>query len=298
METVAYAFLAWNVLENNPELVLVKQGLVFRTIIPFILLFFILYFLQAESGLYRDQLEEKNQALFEDRNEKEKLNYTKDKIFSIISHDLRSPMASLHAMLDLLRSSHLSKEEFNKATEGIDSQVSILRNSLDELLTWSKAQLHGINPEPVTIEIKSLALDLVRQHRTLARKKQLFVHSEIAEAVYVCMDKNMLTSAINNLLTNAIKFTPRKGAIHIRSHIKDNFAHLIIEDTGIGIEPANVSKILNPTELFTTRGTENEKGTGLGLSMISEFMNRNGGKLCIESVHKSGSRFTLVIPLA
>jgi len=296
LQVVGYLIAAENIIAVHPELGQLNAGLVMRIIFAFSFLFFILYFMQQATNRYQEEIEIKNSQLSIDHDEMEKLNYTKDKIFSIISHDLRSPIASLQSLLVLLNNEHISANDFKKATDGLEKQVTQLRSSLDELLTWAKAQLHGINPAPEMIKIRELISQIITVSKVAARNKKIIITTSIESNLQAICDPNMFQSIMTNLISNAIKFTPVGGAVSISAERIDSKVKIEVEDTGIGIPAENIPKILNPTDLFTTRGTSNEKGTGLGLGMCSEFVSKNNGTFEIVSEDGKGSRFIVWLP--
>lgn len=296
LQMVAYYFSAVSIAQRHPELIAFNSGLAIRVFFSFGMLFLILLFLRKETTSYHDQLEERNAELSLDRDEIQKINFTKDKIFSIISHDLRSPINSFQGLLGLLQRGHLSEEEFKVATATLEKQVAQLQTSIDDLLTWSKAQLHGINPEPQELWLRPLVSETLSMSRLAARKKTIIITSNVEAHTKVFCDPNMLKSALGNLVTNAIKFTPAGGAISIASYPEQDNVKIIVEDTGIGIPKESLEKILNPTIHFTTRGTGNEKGTGLGLKIVMEFIQKNQGTFEIESTVGKGSRFVIALP--
>ncbi|HEY8934345.1 MAG TPA: HAMP domain-containing sensor histidine kinase, partial [Cyclobacteriaceae bacterium] len=267
-----YLVLVINIMHHHPDIAQFNVGLIMRVIISFIILYTILYFLRRETNQYQEMIEENNSQLSEDRNEMEKLNFTKDKIFSIISHDLRSPIGSLKAVLSLLKDEHIGIDEFKKATAGLEKQVHQLSASLDELLTWSKAQLHGINPNPEVFKLKPVVGEVITVNKIAARNKTIIITTNIPSDITVYCDSNMLKSVITNLTTNAIKFTPVGGAISIVGKKENDRVIICVEDTGVGIPQENMEKIMSASTHFSTRGTNNEKGTGLGLVMCNEFV--------------------------
>lgn len=293
---IAFSFSAQHVFVAHPEVDEVSMPLFFRIVIAFSVLFFTIYFMQTENTDYLREIHVKNQKLSEDRDELEKINFTKDKIFSIISHDLRSPIASLQGLLTLVNDDTISKEDFKKASQGLEKQVYQLRNSLDELLTWARAQLHGINPVPENLEVREQIMKVVNVVRNPARDKRIVVTTQVEPGIRVYCDPNMLNSILTNLVSNAIKFTPVGGAISISASKENDTVMIQVEDTGIGITAENIKKILNPSTLFTTRGTNNEKGTGLGIAMCAEFVQKNKGELDIKSEDGKGSCFLIKLP--
>lgn len=297
VQTIAYILSARNIMEHHPGIVDTDGEWIIHILISFTVLFFIMFFMRRETNRYQEVIEIKNSQLSSDRNEMEKLNFTKDKIFSIISHDLRSPIASLQALLILLQNDHMAIDEFKKATSGLEKQVQQLSSSLDELLTWSRAQLHGINPEPTIIKLKPLISEIIAVNKIVARNKKIIITTSVPADMEAYCDLNMLKSIITNLTTNAIKFTPVGGAVSIFTKRDNNQICIYVEDTGVGIPAENMSKILSTTIHFTTRGTNNEKGTGLGLVMCNEFVSKNNGSLHIKSEDGKGSLFSIKLPI-
>lgn len=295
-QVLCYMIVVTQILHNHPAVDSINAGLFMRVSIAFATLFMILYLLREETDTYQVEVEVKNLQLSSERDEMQKINFTKDKIFSIISHDLRSPIGSLKAVLSLLRNEQLTPEEFRKAAGDLDKQVQQLQTSLDELLTWSKAQLHGINPSPRPVALRPLIAEIVTIHRLAARNKKIIITTHVPADSTVFADPNILRTVVSNLVSNGIKFTPVGGAITLSAQRDNKHVHLKVEDTGVGITPENMQKILSPSIHFSTRGTNNEKGTGLGLVMCKEFVEKSNGSLSIHSEDGKGSSFEVTLP--
>lgn len=296
IQALAFGWIVYIIAQQHPEWNLSSVTLLLRVAFAFIFLFSILYYMKLEAETYQEEVEIKNSQLSFEKAEMEKLNFTKDKIFTIISHDLRSPIASLQSLLTLLNDDTIGKEDFKKATVGLEKQVFQLRNSLDELLTWSKAQLHGINPVPALLNLRQVVVQVVSVLKVAARGKRIIITTQMDSDLEVYCDPNMLHSILTNLVSNAIKFTPVGGAISISAETGEKEVRVQVEDTGVGISSENIKKILNPSVLFTTRGTNNEKGTGLGLAMCKEFVEKNKGTFEVRSEDGKGSRFIISLP--
>lgn len=295
---VGYFLVAQQVYQTYPDLASSEISLAMRVAFAFVFFFFTIYFLQKEAFTYQEQVELKNEQLLMEKEEMEKMNFTKDKIFSIISHDLRSPIASLQSLMSLVNQDAIGEEDFKKATKGLEKQVAQLSSTLDELLTWSKAQLHGINPEPTEIYLREAIMQVISTLRASARFKKIIITTHLESDLKVYCDPNMLHSILTNFISNAVKFTPVGGAIAVfAEEVKNEQVQIKIEDTGIGISKENIKKVLNPSVLFTTRGTNNEKGTGLGIAMSAEFIQKNNGKLDIQSEDGKGSSFIFTLPM-
>jgi signal transduction histidine kinase len=296
LQALGFLWVSNTILEKYPTISGAQSGLVLRVILFFSTFFFVLFFMKRETNRYREEIEEKNSELSAERDELEKQNFTKDKIFSIISHDLRSPMASLHALLSLLSNKYVSEEEFKHAAHGLEGQVEQLRFSLDELLMWSKSQLKGINPQPQILQLRPVIKDVLAANIHTAKRKKLTLTTNVSEDLVAYCDYNMISSVISNLVTNAVKFTKEGGSVTVMGERNNEYSSIIVEDNGVGILSSDLEKILNPYSHFTTRGTNNEKGTGLGLLMCNEFVEKNNGKLIIQSQPGNGSRFTVQLP--
>ncbi len=295
-QVVLFYIAASNIIHKTPSIASAADGLEFRTFIYFSTLFATLFFLRKETNRYKRKAEQQTIQLSQERDDMEKLNFTKDKIFSIISHDLRNPIGSLKSMLELLKNEHISPEEFKKISIDLNKQVGQLHVSLDEMLTWSKAQLHGINPEPELTLLRPLVQKISTVSKMAARNKKIILTTSISGKTEVFCDPNMLTSVISNLFSNAIKFTSKGGAISLFTEVKNGHVKICIEDTGVGISKENLNKILSKDIHHTTLGTNNEKGTGLGLIMSREFVEKNNGIFSINSKEGQGSIFTIQLP--
>ena len=295
LQAVTYYYVTLTTIWSNPSLEGIEGGLAFRTFVYFSLLFFVLFFLRHETKRYKMKVEQQAYNLSRERDSMEKLNFTKDKIFSIISHDLRSPIGSLKGLLSLLKDEHLTIEEFKEATSGLGKQVDQLHLSLDEMLIWSKAQLSGINPKPELVELRPMVQELFKINRPMAHDKKIIMTSIVPKGLEVFFDPNMLKSIISNLIANAIKFTPIGGAISIYTEEENHHLNICVEDTGVGIDKGDIDKVLSTTDHHTTFGTNNEKGTGLGLIMCKEFLEKNNGDLLLTSKKGVGSIFKIVI---
>jgi len=227
-------------------------------------------------------------------------NATKDKMFSIIAHDLRGPIGNLKAMMELLLE---NPEEFELAeiTEILsslkDSSVSTY-DLLENLLNWAKSQQGLIEYIPDVYDIKAITINSINSQKPNAENKKIKIINHIPQGIKVICDVNMIRTVLRNLISNAIKFTKENGKIEI-SHILDNKTVTIsVKDTGIGIETQNISKIFNENEYFTTYGTNREKGSGLGLNLCKEFIEKNNGKIWVESTYGQGATFSFSLRLS
>jgi len=236
---------------------------------------------------------------FEIEEKLKKSNTQKDKLFSIISHDLKSPFNALIGFSELLCDEYGSMEE-----ETIKDTHKIMKNAakkafvlLENLLAWSRSQTHKL---PINIERLVLEKEIqsvVTISVPSAKLKGVTIQDK-SNGDKVLADKESLQLILRNLLTNAIKFTPKGGHISIYTKTVGSFVEISISDTGVGIDSQNLKKIFNNEELFSTKGTDNESGTGLGLPTCKELAKQQNGEIIVESELNKGSTFILKLPSA
>ncbi|MCX6168416.1 MAG: PAS domain-containing sensor histidine kinase [Ignavibacteriales bacterium] len=225
------------------------------------------------------------------------LNSTKDKFFSIIAHDLRSPFQSLLSVSGLLatETESLSQEEIIMFSKGLNDNLKNLYALLKNLLNWSLMQRNMLEYTPVDLNLFDLVNKKIEISSQSAIKKNITVTNKVDTRTIVFADDNMLRSVVHNLITNAIKFTKSDGRVIISSIEKDGFVEVCIQDTGIGIESEKISTLFDFNMLATSIGTDGEKGTGLGLPLCKEFVEKNGGKIWAESELGEGSKFKFTL---
>lgn len=236
-------------------------------------------------------------------NKLSKLNQSKDKLLSLISHDLRSPFNSLLGFSEILTTEYesLTDEEIKEYLNAIYEASKNLFGMTNNLLQLSQFHSGKIEFKPVKVNIGDLVKSSMRLLRGNALKKQINIITKIFPDLYIYADEDMLFSVVQNFISNAIKFTEKNGNIIISaSSVKSENSdsdeiEFIIEDNGIGITEQDLKKIMEG-EMFSTPGTEREYGTGLGFIIIKEFIEKNNGVLIIESERFKGSRFICRFP--
>ncbi len=222
-------------------------------------------------------------------------NETKDRLFSVISHDLRGPITSFHNIAKLV--SHYNRqnerEKIDQLSQRIDQSVDKLNTLLDNLLNWALTQTREIQYRPANLSVNALLHEVLEVYADQLLLKEIAVRCSFDGCLQVHGDYNMLTSVFRNLLSNAIKYTPRGGAITIDAHSSEGWVNLVFSDTGIGIAADKLPCLFEAHEKKSTRGTENEKGTGLGLLVVHEFIARHGGSIAIQSRAGEGTTATV-----
>jgi signal transduction histidine kinase len=227
--------------------------------------------------------------------ELERLNQVKDKFFSIISHDLRSPINALAGLLDLLDKGAVKPEELPNHVRELKTRFNHTRTLLNNLLDWTLLQMDKLNLQANRIDLRKIVDENI-QLLSSVQNKQIQLINSIPEQAIAFADSNTINLVIRNLMTNAIKFTNDGGVVVISAEEKPAEWLVSVKDNGIGINSDVLKILFDKTAPYTTRGTANEKGTGLGLILCKEFVEKNGGKIWVESTPGEGSKFSFTLP--
>lgn len=264
--------------------------------------FLILIYLKRNNNIkYMQELEDKNvkielqnEAFSEQTKHLENVNNVKDKLFSIVSHDLKDSLSSINGFIDLLRDGSLTREEFDSLIPELSENANNASLLLFNLLNWSKSQMQSLEPKPSLFDIQEVFESKIRliEQRVESKGITLIDHS-LRDFAYA--DRSMFEIVIQNLLANALKFCKNGDTITVSNHISNGSCIISVADTGIGISKENIEKLFNNSS-FTTVGTDNEKGTGLGLSICKELVELNKGKIWVESTQGIGSTFYVQLP--
>ncbi|MFI5236881.1 MAG: ATP-binding protein [Ignavibacteriales bacterium] len=227
------------------------------------------------------------------------LNATKDKFFSIISHDLRSPLSGLMGILEILETSYDSLEE----TEMRAIVAEAFRTSkttyalIENLLEWSRIQTGKLTTHREQFNISALVNDIAALYDNKLKNKKIDFNTEIDANLNILADKAMTETILRNLISNAIKFTSRTGTLKVSAEMKEDLLIMKVEDSGIGIDEKKISNLFRVEVNYSTKGTEQESGTGLGLIICKELVEKQGGKIWVESKKNEGSVFYFTIPV-
>ena len=231
--------------------------------------------------------------------ELEKLNIEKDKIFSIIAHDLRSPfngfLGLTQIMADDLR--NLTMEDIQKIASGMQKSANNLFSLLTNLLEWSLIKRGITKFEPVSMPLLKKLTECIKPVEQAANKKEIEILLEIPESLSVIADHNMFESTIRNLASNAVKFTPKGGTVHISAKaLPNNLVEIAVKDSGIGMNADMLVKLFQIGQSTNRRGTDDEPSTGLGLLLCEEFIKKHGGTIHVKSEEGKGSEFRFTFP--
>jgi signal transduction histidine kinase len=241
-------------------------------------------------------LAEKNIFINEQAQQLEALNSTKDKLFSIIGHDLRSPLNSLRGMMDLLNKSILTQDEFVAFSKKIKTNVDYVYADLDNLLSWAQSQQKGLKSAVEELGLYDVIIEKVQLLTESSSVKAITINVEVGQDLRVRADKNQLGLIVRNLVSNAIKFSNEGGVVIIRAIKKKDQVEISVTDKGVGIDVADTEKLFRAGVNFSKPGTKNEKGIGLGLLLVKEFVELNNGTIHVTSKLGEGSTFTFSLP--
>jgi signal transduction histidine kinase len=239
-------------------------------------------------------LEQTVSTLSNQRKELQEANAFKDKVFSIISHDLKSPISSLVGLLQIMKMKTLSEQEQNKAIGSLEVALKSTRNLLDNILAWASKKAHRTG-EVQEIEIQKVVDEVFQVFQTQADYKEIELYNRINPGFHIQSNQDMLQIVLRNLVSNAIKFTKKRGTVEVG--LRQDFLNveIFVKDSGIGMNEATISKLFQSNKHNSTRGTENEKGTGLGLMLCKEFAEKHNGTIHVRSKPNEGSTFTIAL---
>ena len=225
-------------------------------------------------------------------------NAAKDKFFSIIAHDLKNPFSVLLGFSDLL-AQNLDDYDVQNVKEMISAihQTSYQTYQLlEDLLLWSRSQLGKLSFNPEGVSLYEACQSVFELLEPLAQQKQIHIHYDVPQKLCVIADVGMLRTILRNLFSNAIKFTPQYGTVNLSVSIDHHYVEIAVTDTGIGMNESIQSKLWSLTSSVSRCGTNGEEGTGLGLQLCKEFVEKQGGKIWVDSVENKGSRFVFTLP--
>ncbi len=247
--------------------------------------------LQDLTDFRQDAIRAREQAT-----ELERLNQLKDRIFSIIAHDLRGPLVNLSEVLKMIANDQITIDEFKTISPTLSKDIIYTTDLLENILHWSRSQLKGFGIKKEFFNLRNLIINEINYHLPAANLKKIQIIHDVFPGEMVFADVLMIQIVIRNILNNAIKFCNENCEIHITAAYQKNTTMLVcIKDNGVGISEDMLSKLFKD-ENISTRGTSNEKGTGLGLIVCKDFMARNDGNIFVESKVGQGAKFCISLP--
>jgi len=241
-----------------------------------------------------EEVTQKNKLISQQKIQLEEINEAKNRMFSILSHDLRAPVARLQSVLELANLDMISEEELNPLFKRMSKETNDVGELLSNVLEWVKTQMGGLAVNPKILNLKEVSSSVIEIYAPFAAGKGVEVVNKI-DTQQVFADEDMLKLIFRNLLANAIKFTS-EGKITFNSRQEGEMASIKIADTGIGMSQSDVEKLFS-SESFTRVGTAQEKGSGLGLMLVKEFVLKSGGTVDVTSEMGTGTTFQFTLPV-
>lgn len=275
----------------------------FNQLLCIVYIFYGLFLIKKENAGYQARVLLKNKEVADkaallktQTNELTELNSVKNKLFSVIAHDLKTPIYALRNLFRSMQQQNLPAKEIKSMLPDVVNDLNYTSGLMENLLSWAKSQMQSEAVNTQKLDIAYMIDEVIHLLHLQADAKQLWVENKLAETpVFIMADKDMISLVLRNLLSNAIKFTPEKGSISISLNEMPATVEVLIKDTGTGISADAMQKI-NSNDYFTTNGTAQEPGTGLGLMLCKEFLMKNGGQMQIQSEPGEGSIFSFTLP--
>ncbi|HZF65318.1 MAG TPA: HAMP domain-containing sensor histidine kinase [Chitinophagaceae bacterium] len=283
-----------------------------------IFIFYGLFLIKKENTSYQFSILSKNRALHtnnlqieEQKKEIEKasellktqteelteLNELKNKLFSIISHDLKAPMYALRNVFRNIQQFDIPAEEIKTMIPDVTNDLNYTVGLMENLLQWAKSQMEFESIHIEAVDVSRLINEVLQVMHLQAASKNILLQSTCDKIAVAACDRDMVHLVLRNLISNSVKFTPEGGKIWIGIHEHPSFVEIFVQDTGKGITEEGLLRI-NENKYYSTKGTASEAGTGLGLMLCREFLAKNGGRLRIESKPDMGSTFSFTLPVA
>lgn len=289
---------------------------VFNHLTALTLIFYALYLVKQENTGYQFNLISKSHELDRRSRESEQqkqeialkaalleqqtrklteLNQLKNQVFSVIAHDLKTPMYALRNLFNNMQQHKMPAKDMKAMLPSIVNEMNYTTNLMENLLQWAKLQMVNTPVRPEVLDIENMIKNALRMLQWQASNKQIHLETQVAEPLFCYADKETVNLVLRNLLSNAIKFTPQNG--HVLVGAKENAAsvEIFVQDNGIGISAENLHHLFGEM-FYTTKGTDEETGTGLGLKLCRDFLEKNGGRINVESQPGKGSIFSFTLP--
>ncbi|WP_316826110.1 tetratricopeptide repeat-containing sensor histidine kinase [Pedobacter miscanthi] len=239
-----------------------------------------------------------NKIINNQKRELEQLSKVKDRIFSVVSHDMRTPVNSLISFMQLLEGGNIEQEKLKRYAASLKNNLTYTSTMMENLLNWAASQMQGFNPYLESLDIQQVTGEVIQSLQDGADQKQISIKNLIPDKTFCKADENMLSLVIRNLVSNAIKFTPEGGLVEISSTDLSDYQEIKISDTGVGLDPVRLNHFNKPGYLgagVSTLGTNKEKGTGLGLLLCRTFVGLMDGHINVSANPTGGTCFAIIL---
>jgi signal transduction histidine kinase len=274
----------------------------FNQLLALAFIFYGLYLIKRENTGYQQSILQQKEAIAANERllqrqteELTELNAVKNKLFSVIAHDLKSPIYALRNLFRNMQEQDLPASEIKELVPEVVNELTYTSSLMENLLLWARSQMQADTVKPQALDVSGMILDVAHLLHMNAKAKQIRVGMQVDESLCAFADRDMVHLVIRNLLSNAIKYTPSNGTITLGSKKTASGIEITVKDTGQGMDEDTLEKV-NQQTFHTTKGTAGESGTGLGLMLCKEFLARNNSTLRIESRLDEGSTFSFILP--
>jgi signal transduction histidine kinase len=222
-------------------------------------------------------------------------NSVKDRLLSVMSHDVKSPLNSLQGILHIYNKGALQREEFDNFTKILEADLHKTSLLVENILFWTKNQIRGIEVKIEKFDLRQLLDEITGLYQTIAGNKGIQLSHNLKEETFITSDRNILYFVIRNLVANAIKFSGENTSVRMEIEIEKDRTVIKIKDQGVGMNDEILRNLCAPELISSTTGTENEKGTGLGIGLCKDYLEKIDGEIVVESLEGKGSTFTIII---
>ncbi|EMR00842.1 tetratricopeptide repeat-containing sensor histidine kinase [Cesiribacter andamanensis] len=262
-------------------------------------LLLLIYFYTNHKLASNKQLSQQNEELVTQRNQLEALISTRNRLFSIISHDLRGPVNAFNGISELIRHYITTKDydQLKEVSDYISKSASQLSSLLDNLLSWSVLQQGEFPYKPERVALQPICTEIGEMFQTMAHAKNIHLEISVEEPLMLWADANSVQTILRNLLSNALKFTKEWGTVSLTAVAKGGCAEIIVQDTGVGMSQEKLDSLFQPRNEKRTWGTSGEKGLGIGLRLVHDFASMNKGEVLALSQEGQGTTFIVSLPL-
>jgi two-component system sensor histidine kinase/response regulator len=274
----------------------------FNQLLAIIYIFYGLYLIKKENANYQASmlitnavLQKNNGEIQKQAQELDQLNSLKNKLFSVISHDLKAPMYALRNLFDDMQKQNMPAKEIKSLIPDVKNDLNYTVSLMDNLLQWAKSQMQAHTVNAGAINVKEMIDGVLKVLYLQAEAKKIHIENKAIDGFNAWADRDMINLVLRNLISNAIKFSPSGGKISIGTFEQSLFTEVYVKDAGKGISQEEMKKI-GGQEFYSSNGTAQEQGTGLGLMLCKEFLAKNNGQLRIQSEPGKGSIFSFTLP--
>lgn len=277
-------------------------GYLINQALMIIYIFYGLFLIKKENSNYQLSMQVSNAALQKNNEEIQKqaqeldqLNSLKNKLFSVIAHDLKAPMYALRNLFDDIQKQDMPAEEIKELVPDVKNDLNYTVSLMDNLLQWAKSQMQAYTIRAGAHNVKEMIDEVMQVLYLQAEAKKIHIENKAADGYNIWADRDMINLVLRNLISNAIKFSPSGAKIFIGTFDQQMVTEVYVKDSGKGISAEELKKI-GSQEFYSSNGTAHEQGTGLGLMLCKEFLAKNNGKLRIQSEPGKGSVFSFILP--